>query len=227
MLNRVEDCALRRAAVKNRSRRFAVAANGRSHSPIPSPEPPATSVPEVLLRPNLRVIYVGTALPAVLVIVGLTMAIGPWQPAGWLRAVGWIMAGLGGLLICLFALQSRQPRIAYEAGHLLLYLRSGPPIRLPVELAQCAFLGAGPTPLPGSGEMRTANLVIRLDETAADWANIAVKPALGNWSDGYITIHGAWCEPLTLDVVQRLNLRLHEINQPASESSTTQEANPS
>jgi hypothetical protein len=165
------------------------------------------------------------ALPAALLIVGL--AIGPWQPAGLLRAVGWVLAAIGALLICLFVWQCRQPRMAYEAGHLLLYLRSGPPIRLPVELVQCAFLSAGPTQVPGSGERRTANLVIRLDEKAGDWANVAVKPALGRWSDGYITVHGAWCEPLTLDAVQRLNLRLHELNQPAVESSTTQKVNPS
>jgi hypothetical protein len=164
------------------------------------------------------------ALPAALAIVGLTIAIGPWPPAGLLRGVGWVLAGLGGVLICLFFLQSRQPRIAYEAGHLLLHLRSGPPIRLPVELVQCAFLGAGPTQVPGGGERRTANLVIRLDEKAADWTNVPVKPALGRWSDGYITIHGAWCEPLTLDVVQRLNLRLHELNQPTAATSPRKDA---
>ena len=114
--------------------------------------------------------------------------------------------------------QSRQPRIAYRDGQLLFYLRSGRPIRLPVAIVQCAFLGSGGAPVSdiGSREINAANLVIRLDKKAVDWADVEVKPALGRWTEGYITIHGAWCEPLTLDVVQRLNIRLHELNQPAA-----------
>jgi hypothetical protein len=168
---------------------------------------------EILLRPNVRAIYAGMMVPGAIVIVGLAMALGPWEAAGWVRTVGWILTALSGLAVALLAWQSRQPRIAYEAGDLLLNLRSGAPIRLPVELVQCAFLGAGSTQLPGPGgrEIRTSNLVMRLDEKATDWAEIMVKPALGRWSEGYITIQGAWCEPLTLDLVQHLNQRLHEL----------------
>jgi hypothetical protein len=174
-------------------------------------------MPEILLRPNVRAIYAGMMIPGAVAIVGLSIALGPWQAESWLRTVGWILAALGGLMVVTLVRQSRQPRIAYEAGHLLLYLRSGPPIRLPVEYVQCAFLGAGSTQLPGpSGrQIRTANLVIRLDEKAIDWAEVSVKPALGRWSEGYITIQGAWCEPLTLELVQHLNQRLHDLAHPA------------
>jgi hypothetical protein len=173
-------------------------------------------MPEVLLRPNVRAIYAGMMIPGAIAIVGLSIALGPWQAEGWLRTVGWILAALGGLMVVTLVRQSRQPRIAFEAGHLLLYLRSGAPIRLPIESVQCAFLGAGSTQLPGPGarEIRTANLVIRLDEKATEWAEVPVKPALGRWSEGYLTIHGAWCEPLTLDLVQHLNQRLHDLAQP-------------
>ena len=155
-------------------------------------------------------------------IVGLSIALGPWQAESWLRTVGWILAALGGLMVMTLVRQGRQPRIAYEAGHLLLYLRSGPPIGLPVEYVQCAFLGAGSTQLPGPGsrQIRTANLVIRLDEKATDWIEVPVKPALGRWSEGYVTIHGAWCEPLTLDLVQHLNQRLHDLAHPDGASCT-------
>ena len=172
---------------------------------------------ETLLRPNVRAIYAGMMIPGAIAIVGLSIALGPWQAESWLRTVGWILAALAGLMVVTLIRQSRQPRIAYEAGHLLLYLRSGAPIRLPVEFVQCAFLGAGSTQLPGPGarEIRTANLVIRLDEKAIDWAEVSVKPALGHWSEGYITIHGAWCEPLTLDLVQHLNKRLHDLVHPS------------
>jgi hypothetical protein len=150
----------------------------------------------------------------------LAIALGPWQSEGWLRGVGWGLAAFGGLILVLLFWQTRQPRLAYEAGHLLVFLRSGPPIRLPVELVQCAFLGVGPTQLPGSSGagLRSANLVLRLDEKATVWHEVEIKPALGRWSEGYITIHGAWCEPLRIDVVQRLNERLHELNQTAAAS---------
>jgi hypothetical protein len=173
---------------------------------------------ETLLRPNLRAIYGGMVLPAAMAIAGLAIALGPWQAEGWLRGVGWALAAFGGLILILLFWQIRQPRLAYESGHLLVYLRSGPPIRLPVELVQCAFLGAGPTQIRGTAgaALRSANLVLRLDEKASQWHEIEVKPALGRWSEGYITIHGAWCEPLRIDVVQRLNERLHELNQSAA-----------
>jgi hypothetical protein len=38
-----------------------------------------------------------------------------------------------------------------------------------------------------------------------------VKPAFGNWSEGYVTVRGTWCEPLDSEVVRRLNRRLKEV----------------
>jgi hypothetical protein len=157
-------------------------------------------------------------LPAALVVIGLAILLGPWRADGWIRAIGWGLAAFGGLILLLLVWQCRQPRLAYDAGHLLVYLRSGGPIRLPVELVQCAFLGAGPTPLrgPRGASLRSANLVLRLDEKATDWHEVEVKPALGRWTEGYVTIYGAWCEPLRMEVVQRLNERLHELNHAAA-----------
>jgi hypothetical protein len=51
---------------------------------------------------------------------------------------------------------------------------------------------------------------VRVAEKATDYHHREVKPALARWDEGYVTIHGAWCEPLTLQVVQRLNARLAE-----------------
>jgi hypothetical protein len=184
-------------------------------------------MPETLLRPNLRATYAGVVLPAATMTVGLALALGPWQAESWLRGIGWALTAFSALILGLLLWQTRQPRLAYEAGRLLIYLRSGPPIRLPVKLVQCAFLGAGPTQLPGRGGvgLRSANLVLRLDEKATDWHEVEVKPALGRWSEGYITIHGAWCEPLKIDVVQRLNERLHELNQTAAASAANKPEN--
>ena len=182
---------------------------------------------EILLRPNLRAIYLGMTLPAALAVAGLVVALGPWSAALWVRGIGWAMAAVGGLLLVLLLLQSRQPRLAYEARQLLVYLRSGAPIRLPIENVQCAFLGSGTTRIsaPSRREIRTSNLIIRLEEKATEWADVEVKPALGKWAEGYITIHGAWCEPLTFEVVEHLNIRLHDLTQPAA--ATAPEQNPS
>ena len=35
-----------------------------------------------------------------------------------------------------------------------------------------------------------------------------LHPALGRWCDGYATIRGCWCEPLSADLVRQLNRRL-------------------
>ncbi len=53
-----------------------------------------------------------------------------------------------------------------------------------------------------------SHLAVRLAERASDWAQVDVKPALGKWCGGSITIYGAWCEPLSVALVQRLNDRL-------------------
>ena len=42
---------------------------------------------------------------------------------------------------CCYLLQLRRPRIAFKSGNVLFYLRSGPPIAVPVEIVE-AFLPA-------------------------------------------------------------------------------------
>jgi hypothetical protein len=81
---------------------------------------------------------------------------------------------------------------------------------VPVEHIECFLLGAGLRRLPGrtGREVQMSQLRIRLAERAVDWAQRDVKPALGAWCGGYITIHGAWCEPLDVSLVNQLNERL-------------------
>src|SRR6185503_11484600 len=103
--------------------------------------------------------------------------------------------------------QMRQPRLAYDEGALLLYLRGSRPIRVPVEIVECFLLGQAPTMLPGKQHEHSeaASVVIRLSESAADWVHRDVKPALGKWCEGYITLRGTWCEPLNVATINRLN----------------------
>ena len=55
------------------------------------------------------------------------------------------------------------------------------------------------------------NLVARLSQRHTEWAKHEVKSALGNWADGYITIRGSWCEPLSGETIRKLNRRLKEV----------------
>jgi hypothetical protein len=181
------------------------------------PLSPPTIVPmfEVWLNANRRILALGAVLPAALACLG--MAIG----AGWLgfagltaaRWLGWGLAAASLLALASLAWQAQRPRLAYQSGKLLVYLRSGAPIRVPLEIVEGFLLGQGPSFLPGKRQAETeaSTLVIRLAERAEEWAQVEVKPMLGYWCGHYITIRGAWCEPLSVDLVNRLNARLDQV----------------
>jgi hypothetical protein len=155
----------------------------------------------------------GLMVPVIMFVLGLAVALqGLGQVPGWARAVGWLLVGLSSLLIGLLIWYARTPRLAFDGEHLLVYLRSTGAIRVPVDLVECFLLGSGLKALPGPGgrEVQMSNLAVRLAEHALDWAQVDVKPALGKWCGGTITIYGDWCEPLTVGLVKRLNALLAE-----------------
>jgi hypothetical protein len=166
---------------------------------------------ETWLRPNRRALLVAGLAPALMVMLGLAVALGIFvaapPPA---RVFAGAVALAGGILLAILAGYARQPRLAYDGRHLLVYLRSEGPVRVPIESVECFFLGSGLRQLAGrrGREVQMSQLAVRLAERATDWAQVDVKPALGKWCGGYITIFGAWCEPLDLQLVQRLNARL-------------------
>jgi hypothetical protein len=171
---------------------------------------------EVWLLTNRRAIWFGMLPPALVALLGGWLMIRPDpmsnQLLRWIGAA--FVIGGGGLVAALLA-QLRQPRISYDDGRVLFQLRSGPPLAVPVELVEAFFLGQGPTLLagrPSKGEA-TVNLVARLSRREPQWHQRDVKPALGAWSDGYVTIRGTWCEPLDTEVIRRLNRRLGEVNE--------------
>jgi hypothetical protein len=129
-------------------------------------------------------------------------------------AAAWLLIILGGVLVIGLISQWRRPRIAYRNGEVLFNLRAGTPIAVPVQVVEAFFLGQGPSHLPALGgePSETVNLVARLSQKAPEWAQMEVKEALGRWSEGYVSIRGAWCEPLNGDLIRRLNHRLREIH---------------
>lgn len=127
-----------------------------------------------------------------------------------LRALGWIVIGVSAVVLVGLVWGARRPRLACVPGYLLIYLRSGGPVRVPIDVVEGFLLDRGASLLPGKrcARFETATVVIRLAERAEEWATLEVKPALGSWCNHYVTIRGTWCEPLSVKVVNRLNARL-------------------
>jgi hypothetical protein len=167
--------------------------------------------PEIWLRPNRRALAIAGIAPLLLVVLGLAVALNVVAVAPLAaRIVAGFLALAGAVLFAVLAWYARQPRLAYDGRHLLIYLRPGGPIAVPIEIVECFFLGSGLRELPGrpGREVQISQLAIRLAERATEWAQVDVKPALGKWCGGSVTIYGAWCEPLEIGVVNRLNARL-------------------
>ncbi len=166
---------------------------------------------EVLLRPNVRILYGGMIPPAVVVAAGA--ALGLLATAVWLAVIGWVLAAFGVVAMATLFWLSLQPRLAYRDGRLLVYVQFGGPTAVPLDVVECVFLGTGPMRLPGERTVKTANLVMRLAEKETEWVARPAAPQLARWGDGYITLYGAWCEPLSIPRVQLLNQRMHDIKQ--------------
>jgi hypothetical protein len=170
---------------------------------------------ESWLGTNRRALLLGLIIPAAL-------AVGALAAAGWSVATRqhWSIQ-LALVLVCagplwmigelLFALT--RPRLAYEAGELCVFLEPTKPTRIPIEIVEVFFLGQGASELPKlqGQEPQTQNVVIRLAESAVAWKQRDVRPSLGQWCEGYITIRGSWCEPITPGLMRRLNQRLAEV----------------
>jgi hypothetical protein len=171
---------------------------------------------EIWLHPNRRILAISLVPAGAIAAVGT--AIARVADGRVLEAVGAIVALVGVGLAAGLALQMLKPRIAFDAGSVLFNLRAGRPVAVPVETVEAFFLGQGPAGLPviSSGPPETVNLVAKLSQKSPEWARVEVKPALGHWCDHYVTIQGAWCEPLVGDVVRRLNRRLREVQEARS-----------
>lgn len=169
---------------------------------------------EIWLRPNRRAIWFGLLPPLiVLAIAAWSLIRATDQSPSWLRWVGAVVAAMGIGMIVMLLRQLLRPRIAYCDRQVLFYLQLGPPIAVPVNIVEAFFLGQGPA-IFASGtpsKRETVNLVARLSQREAEWSRREVKPALGNWCDGYVTVRGTWCEPLDGNVIRRLNRRLKEV----------------
>ena len=173
---------------------------------------------EVWLKPNRRALTLAMAIPWLLTALGVWLT---WKPDGYMRWFG-LMLSLAGISAILFlGAMCWQPRLAVQDDRMLLFLQLGKPLSVPLSIVECVFLGRPETHSALSQRNRMVSLVIRLAEAATEFKQRAVKPALGRWEDGYITIHGAWCEPLTLELAQQLNTKLRDAQRLQAEKMET------
>ena len=178
-------------------------------------------MPEVWLRTNRR------ALAVAMILVGLVLAFtlgsipagilfgGLPRPAQTTFVISMlVVSAVPAWLLFQLARALKQPRLAYAEGELLVYLEPQTPTLVPIEIVECFFLGQGPSELPKlkGREPETQNVIVRLAESATDWKHRDVRPVIGHWCEGYITLRGSWCEPITPALMKRLNHRLAEIH---------------
>ncbi len=176
-------------------------------------------MPEIWLRPNRRVLLLAAIPVLILGVLGWLQMRSDASPLPtWLGTATLIGAGV--LLIGLIR-QIIQPRIAYREGSVLFYLKSGGPIAVPLDVVEAFFQGESLAHLPGEARhhAKSVNLIARLSQRETDWHQRDVKKALGQWTEGYVTVRGPWCEPIDTEVIRRLNRRLTEVKREAQAQS--------
>src|SRR5262249_7134227 len=106
---------------------------------------------DVWLRTNRRALMLGMILPVVLFAIGVVLDLGKLVGGiAWVQNLGRVMMIGGIVLLFTIVVQLRFPRLAYQNQQVLVYLRGGDPIRVPVEMVECFFLGRGTGQLPGA-----------------------------------------------------------------------------
>jgi len=124
-----------------------------------------------------------------------------------ITGLAWLLIISGAILTVYHLLWLKTPRLAHTADELLVYARGLRPIRVPIDLVECFFLGHAPSlVVTAAGEsVESRTVVVRLAERAREWHRRKVRRALGHWCDGYIVLRGTWCEPLDGDLLNRMN----------------------
>lgn len=163
------------------------------------------------MRANRRAVAVAALLPLALLLLGggLLFATTAW----WSWLAGTVLVVFGLLVLLSLGVVWCTALITLEEDALLVRLNWATAERVPVEYVECFFLGEGQTELPGSAgrTAKTRTVVVRLAEAARQYHHRPVPSWLGRWSGGYITINGAWCEPITCELLQAFNDRLRQL----------------
>ena len=168
---------------------------------------------EIWLRANRRALVVGSVAPVVLGTVGVMGASNllPIELSVSMRLAAGILAILSALVGIAMANQARLPRLAYADGKLLIYAGSSKPYQVPIDIVEVFFGGQGATDVHvPSHKVESRYVVVRLAERHKEWHERKMRPSFGRWDDGYISLSGVWCEPITADLIKTMNHKLVE-----------------
>ena len=173
---------------------------------------------ETWLKTNRRILVVGCCAFASIAAIGLLLALFGGTTLRWL-GIGIGVVSLLGMMSCLWTM--RQPRLGFIDDWLVVNLTTGAPTRVPIEVVECFFLGQASTDIESESdkEVETSTVVVRLAERAKEWHERKTKSSLGRWCDGYIVVHGTWCEPISPELLKQMNHRLAEIHRQRNKAS--------
>ena len=167
---------------------------------------------ETWLRANRRIFGAALAVYGVLAALALAAVGGllAFDGPRWMLILASVILAFLLLGVGWLAVQISRPRLAYRAGELLVFVRQGAPVRIPVSIVECFLIGRAPTQFPGRkfAESETITLVVRLSPRAEEFRQQPTDPRLGFWCDSHITLRGTWCEPLSVPRVNELNAQL-------------------
>ncbi|MEK6237247.1 MAG: SdpI family protein [Planctomycetales bacterium] len=177
---------------------------------------------DVWVRTNRRVFIMVGMIPLAFgtlgsLLIGLAAVISvsvPLQALGWILAVGSTLT-LGPLIYAAAA-----PRVGRSNDSLLLYLSFGPPLEVPVSCVDCFLMGRGRLLDDPSRDDEAHDLIVRLKpkqrrRKLPPDVELAAHPWLASWDENGVHLRGAWCEPLSVCLVNRLNEQLYQAIQDA------------
>ena len=166
---------------------------------------------DIWIRGNRRAfstVLVPTLLVFAAAVSCLTPAVGELHIG--LRFVAAMSAGFSLVVIISLLYWIFKPLLAYQDGHLLVYLNPPHIIKVPIDLVEVFFAGQSDSFMPHAQEdaSESRNIVIRLADRATDYHHRKVKPIFGSWEDGYIVVRGTWTEPINRETFRFLNKSL-------------------
>ena len=171
---------------------------------------------ECWLKPNRRAVWPLLVCPLLIIVAGATGLgwglLNDWPV--WSHVLSAIACGFGAVATVAIANWASRPRLAYQEGELLVYLGEVEPYRVPIDVVEVFFRGQSDVPLAAlqRTSAKTSNVIVRLAEAEPQWHRREIPSAFGKWADGYIILSGAWCEPITLELLRQLNGRLAAIH---------------
>ena len=186
--------------------------HGTGEACTPAAAPPVA--PRVWLMGNHRAgaaALLGGVVAALLLLLVLLFACraaaGTWN---WRVAAA--LAALPLAAGAALAAAAARPRLVPRGDRIVVRVGLVAGEEVPLGIVECFFLGSRlepPSVDDGTrGGQRVRTLVMRLAERATGFASRPSFPLFGSWSEGSVTFDGRWCEPLSVDLVRRLNREL-------------------